>query len=315
MNRGRHLKRHQHRPALEGLARFSPRQAARVRELVRADLLPEERALADATVLTAWLSPAQRARYAPSLRAVDDPDEFVERLADERRVVLEEGADPVPGEVEEAAAAERAARQTPLRVLEAVLLAGALACFVAIVLLLEASDLRNLDATPAWVPELAVGLVCCLVGAAVIGAVATRRRDSAMLSWAVSRPGQLGRGIPLRRSLQAQSVGPAVLGSLGPAALIGVGVLTMVAGAALALISLMLRTDQDLTVPGIIAFVAGVIAFGVGVLLFYRRSRQLETIIRRTQSLQWFGPLLEDGFTEDEPTDPVDDPGSPPRAG
>lgn len=284
-----------------------------MRELVRADLLPEERALADATVLTAWLSPAQRARYAPSLRAVDDPDEFVERLADERRVILDEGADPVPGEVEDAAAAERAARQTPLRVLEAALLLGALACFVVLVLQLGASDLQDLDGAPAWVPELAVGLVCCLVGAAVIGAVATRRRDSAMLSWAVSRPGQLGRGIPLRRGLQAQSVGPAVLGSLGPAALIGVGVLSVVAGAALALISLMLRGDQDLTVPGIVAFVAGVVAFGVGVLLFYRRSRRLETIIRRARSVQWFGPVLDEGLTEDEPTGSIDDPDSPPR--
>lgn len=280
---------------------------------MRADLLPEERALADATVLTAWLSPAQRARYAPSLRAVDDPDEFVERLADERRVILDEGADPVPGEVEDAAAAERAARQTPLRVLEAALLLGALACFVVLVLQLGASDLQDLDGAPVWVPELAVGLVCCLVGAAVIGAVATRRRDSAMLSWAVSRPGQLGRGIPLRRGLQAQSVGPAVLGSLGPAALIGVGVLSMVAGAALALISLMLRGDQDLTVPGIVAFVAGVVAFGVGVLLFYRRSQRLETIIRRARSVQWFGPVLDEGLTEDEPTGSIDDPDSPPR--
>lgn len=313
MNHGRHLKRHQQRPALGGLGRLVPRQPARVRELVRADLLPEERALADATVLTAWLSPAQRARYAPSLRAVDDPDEFVERLADERRVVLEEGADQVPDEVEEAARAERAARQTPLRVLEAVLLLGALACFVVIVLLLKASDLRNLDDTPAGVPELAAGLAGCLVAAAVIGAVATRRRDSAMLSWAVSRPGQLGRGIPLRRGLQAQSVGPALLGSLGPAALIGAGVLAMVAGAAIALISLMLRGDQDLTVPGIVAFVAGVVAFGVGVLLFYRRSLRLETIIRRARSVQWFGPVLEDGFTEDEPTDSIDDPDSQPR--
>ena len=104
--------------------------------------------MADAAVMTAWLSPAQRARYAPSLRAVDDPDAFVERLADERRVVLMEGADPVPGELEDAARAEREARQTPLRVLEGVLLVGALACFVEIALLSMRADVQGLTSTP-----------------------------------------------------------------------------------------------------------------------------------------------------------------------
>ena len=69
-------------------------QAARLRAVVNADLLPRERAAADALVLTAWLSSAQRERYAPQLRAGLQVEEFAERLADERRVVLEEGADP-----------------------------------------------------------------------------------------------------------------------------------------------------------------------------------------------------------------------------
>lgn len=284
--------RHQQRPALEGLARLSPRQAARVRELVRADLLPDERALADATVLTAWLTPTQRARYAPHLRAVDDPDAFVERLADERRVVLTEGADPVPDELEDAAEAEGAARQTPLRVLEGLLLLGALACFVIGVLLGMNSDLRGTAIPDSQVIALATGFAACLVLAAVVGAVATRRRDRALLDWAVSRPGQLGRGIPVRRALQTQSAGPAALGSLGPAALVGLGILSTVAGAAIFLITLMLRTDQDLTTPGLILFVAGVLCFGIGVLLFRRRARRLETIVRRAAAVQWFEPLV-----------------------
>lgn len=58
-------------------------QAARLRAVVNADLLPRERAAADALVLTAWLSAAQRERYAPSLRAPGSVEEFAERLADE----------------------------------------------------------------------------------------------------------------------------------------------------------------------------------------------------------------------------------------
>src|SRR5690606_6152429 len=120
---------------------FGGRRAARLRAVVNADLLPRERASADALVLTAWLSAAQRARYAPTLRAGGGVEEFVQRLADERRVVLEEGADEVAGELESAAAAERSARQLPLRLLEGALLLLEAGCGLWIVLLtLDAKD-------------------------------------------------------------------------------------------------------------------------------------------------------------------------------
>ena len=185
-------------------------QAARLRAVVNADLLPRERAAADALVLTAWLSAAQRERYAPSLRAPGSVEEFAERLADERRVVLEEGADPVADEVGAAAEAERGARQIPLRLLEGALLLGALVCVVLTVLRsLDAADLPGHLAAEAG--PLLGGMLLCLVLAAVVGAVATRRRDRTLLDWAVSRPGQLGRGLPLRRPLQGESAGPVVL--------------------------------------------------------------------------------------------------------
>ena len=283
--------RHQQRDPLHRIGPFTlPRTATRVRELVRADLLPDERAAADAAVMTAWLSPAQRARYAPSLRAVDDPDAFVERLADERRVVLMEGADPVPDELEDAARAEREARQTPLRVLEGVLLVGALACFVGIVLLSMRSDVQGLSSTPEGVPELAAALVSTVAASAVIGAAATRRRDRAMLSWAVNRPGQLGRGIPLRSGLQVQSAGPSLARSLGAAALFALGILAAVAGAAVLLITLVLRSEQDYTTLGLALLVGGVVAFLLSVLLFRWYARRLERIVRRARAVQWFGP-------------------------
>ena len=40
---------------------FAGRQAAKIRAILNADLLPEERASADAMVMTAWLTAAQRA--------------------------------------------------------------------------------------------------------------------------------------------------------------------------------------------------------------------------------------------------------------
>lgn len=283
--------RHQQPDPLHRIGPFAlPRTSTRVRELVRADLLPDERATADAAVMTAWLSPAQRARYAPSLRAVDDPDAFVERLADERRVVLMEGADPVPDELEDAARAEREARQTPLRVLEGVLLVGALACFVGIVLLSMRADVQGLTITPEGVPELAAALVSTVAASAVIGAAATRRRDRAMLSWAVNRPGQLGRGIPLRRGLQVQSAGPSLARSLGAASLFALGILAAVAGAAVLLITLVLRSEQDYTTLGLALLVGGVVAFLLSVLLFRWYARRLERIVRRARAVQWFGP-------------------------
>lgn len=291
--------RHRQPDPLHRIGAFTlPRTAARVRELVRSDLLPQERSLADATVLTAWLSPAQRSRYAPSLRAVDDPDAFVERLADERRVVLEEGPDPVEGEVESAARAERRARQTPLRVLEALLLIGAAACAVGIVLLSRAADIRGLDdvAPTPWVPELVAGLVCLLIAAAVIGTIATRRRDRAMLDWAVSRPGQLGRGIPVRSALQVQSVGASLLHSLGAAFLFGMGIIATVLGAAVLLITLLARPEEDLTTVALVSLIGGVIAFLVSVLLFRWSARRIEWMVRRARAVQWFDPPVDESL-------------------
>ena len=152
-------------------------QAARLRAVVNADLLPRERAAADALVLTAWLSAAQRERYAPSLRAPGSVEEFAERLADERRVVLEEGADPVADEVGAAAEAERGARQIPLRLLEGALLLGALVCVVLTVL-------RSLDA--ADLPGHLAAEAGPLSAEAVRSSARPRRRPG-RCCWAASR--------------------------------------------------------------------------------------------------------------------------------
>lgn len=273
-------------------------QAARLRAVVNADLLPRERAAADALVLTAWLSTAQRERYAPTLRAAGSVEEFAERLADERRVVLEEGADPVADEVGAAAEAERAARQLPLRLLEGALLLGALVCVVLTVLRsLEAADLlRHLAAESG---PLLGGMLLCLVLAAVVGAVATRRRDRALLDWAVSRPGQLGRGLPLRRPLQGESAGPVILGSLGPALLLGAGVLAIVAGAAVLLLSLMLRAEIVATEQAPTLLIGGVIALVAATAAVYLRGRRRERRARRGRASEWIGPAPLD---EEPPT-------------
>lgn len=267
-------------------------QAARLRAVVNADLLPRERAAADALVLTAWLSAAQRERYAPSLRAPGSVEEFAERLADERRVVLEEGADPVADEVGAAAEAERAARQLPLRLLEGALLLGALVCVVLTVLRsLEAADLTWHLAAESG--PLLGGMLLCLVLAAVVGAVATRRRDRALLDWAVSRPGQLGRGLPLRRPLQGESAGPVILGSLGPALLLGAGVLAIVAGAAVLLLSLMLRAEIVATEQAPALLIGGVIALVAATAAVYFGGRRRERRARRGRAAEWFGPVSQ----------------------
>ncbi len=268
-------------------------QAARLRAVVNADLLPRERAAADALVLTAWLSAAQRERYAPSLRAPGSVEEFAERLADERRVVLEEGADPVADEVGAAAEAERGARQIPLRLLEGALLLGALVCVVLTVLRsLDAADLSRHLAAEAG--PLLGGMLACLVLAAVVGAVATRRRDRALLDWAVSRPGQLGRGLPLRRPLQGESAGPVVLGSLGPALLLGAGVLAIVAGAAVLLLSLMLRAEIVATEQAPALLIGGVIALVAATAAVYLGGRRRERRARRVRASEWIGPAPQD---------------------
>lgn len=264
-------------------------QAARLRAVVNADLLPRERAAADALVLTAWLSAAQRERYAPSLRAPGSVEEFAERLADERRVVLEEGADPVADEVGAAAEAERGARQIPLRLLEGALLLGALVCVVLTVLRsLDAADLSRHLAAEAG--PLLGGMLACLVLAAVVGAVATRRRDRTLLDWAVSRPGQLGRGLPLRRPLQGESAAPVVLGSLGPALLLGAGVLAIVAGAAVLLLSLMLRAEIVATEQAPALLIGGVIALVAATAAVYLGGRRRERRARRVRASEWIGP-------------------------
>ena len=270
---------------------FGGRQAATLRAIVSADLLPEERASADALVMTAWLTAAQRARYAPSLRSGPSTEEFAERLADERRVVLEEGADPVADELASAAEAELQARQLPLRLVEALLLAAALVMIIVTIAAGLRSEAGGLaERFPEQGPTLLVLALVAGLLAALVGAVATRRRDHLLLDWAVSRPGQLGRGLPLRRPLQGESAGPAVARSLVPALLVGAGVLMIVAGAALLLISPMLGDVAGLShwAPWLLG--GGAAALVVAVLLIYLRSRRVRTIARRARAAEWIGP-------------------------
>lgn len=278
-----------HRGAGTELGPFGGRQAARIRAVVAADLLPEERSAADALVMTAWLTPAQRASYASALRCGDHPEDFAQALADERRVVLEEGADPVADELEAAARAEREAAQRPLRILEALLLAVALGAVVVLVLgLLTGGDPAG-EALQAGLPAAAV-LVGAVVLAAAVGTLATRRRDRALLDWAASRPGQLGRGLPLRRPLQGGSAGPAILRALAPALLVGAGVLAIVAGAAILLITLMLGDEQGMAAAAPWLLGGGVLSLLVAVLAVHLRGRRLVTEVRRARAAQWLGP-------------------------
>ena len=270
---------------------FDGRQAARLRAAVSADLLPQERASADALVMTAWLTAEQRALYAPSLGSGPGTEEFAQRLADERRVVLEEGADPVEDELESAEQAERAARQLPLRLVEAVLLVVAFGlALITMVQSLRSDAAEIADRLPEQGVALLVLAVVCGLLAALVGAVATRRRDRMLLDWAVSRPGQLGRGLPLRRPLQGDSAGPAVARSLGPALLVGAGVLLIVAGAALLLISPMLGDLGGYSVWAPWLLGGGFAALLVAVALVYIRSRRVRQISRRSRAAQWVGP-------------------------
>lgn len=270
---------------------FGGRQAARIRAIVHADLLPEERATADAMVMTAWLTPAQRAVYAPSLRSGPVPEEFLQRLADERRVVLEEGTDPVGDEAESAKAAERAANQLLLRLFEGALLVVAAVCAVIAVVQAWRSEADTLlDRVPEQAPVLLVTMLVCTMVAAVIGAVATRRRDRSLLDWAVSRPGQLGRGLPLRRPLQGGSAGPAVVGSLGPAVLVGAGVLAIVGGAAILLLALAMDQQGEAVAAAPWLLGGGALAIVLAVLIVYLRSRLALRRARRARAAQWIGP-------------------------
>lgn len=282
--------RHLPRTAAETpTALFGGRQAARIRAAVNADLLPEERASADALVLTAWLSAAQRAEYAPSLRSGHHTEEFVQRLADERRVVLEEGADPVADELESAAQAERDARQLPLRGVETLLLLVVLGCAVAIVLRGVRADSLSWGGVGEPALPLLVTLVVAAVLAAVVGVIASRRRDRSLLGWAVSRPGQLGRGLPLRRPLQGGSAGPALMYALGPALLVGAGVLAIVAGAAILLITLMVGDEQGLGAYAPWLLGGGVVSLVGAVIAIYLRHRRLLKVARRSRAAEWLG--------------------------
>ncbi|MGO1227670.1 hypothetical protein ACT3SQ_16820 [Brachybacterium sp. AOP42-C2-15] len=273
---------------------FGGRQAARLRAIVNADLLPEERASADALVMTAWLTTAQRAQYAPSLRAGQHTEEFVQRLADERRVVLEEGADPVADELDSAAQAEQDARQLPLRLVEAVLLLVVLGCFVATVVLSIRSEGSGIsDRLPDQALPLLGTLVVAALLAAIIGKIATLRRDRILLDWAASRPGQLGRGLPLRRPLQGESAGPALVQALGPALLVGAGVLAIVSGAAILLITLMLGDEQGLGEYAPWMLGGGVVALVAAVLTIYLRHRRLLKVARRARAAEWIGQTSE----------------------
>lgn len=270
-------------------------RVARIRAAVREDVLPSERADADALVMTAWLTADQRQRYLEGLRARDDSEDFARTLADERRVVLEEGADPVPDELESARAAEKAARQIPLRLLEAALLLVALALVIMGLRELELAVPPRSAAGLAVLWYLGGGIFAAIVAAAV-GRLATRRRDKQLLDWAVSRPGQLGRGLPLRRPLQGESLGQAIAQGLGPALLVTAGVISIVAGASVLLIVLLSREGQNMVPMSIWALVGGALALILAVLMSYLRARRLWTMARRTRAAQWIGaaPVVED---------------------
>lgn len=272
------------------------RQTARLRAEAASDAQPRDRAAADATVLAAWLSPAQRERYAPSLRAVGDLDAFVARLAEERRVVLEEGAEPVGDEIDAAAHAEDAARQTGLRVLEGV----AVTALLLLVILAAVTVLRD-PAPPAELavrigPLLAVAALA-LVVAAVAASLAVHRRSRAMLDWAVARPGQLGRGVPVRHPLQRASAPTELAISLGLGALLVASVLSVFVGAALLLVDLLLREGLLGLAPTLTLLVAGAVGLVVVVALGALRSRRTELLLRRGQAIEW----RAEGWFDEEP--------------
>lgn len=269
------------------------RAASRLRALARSDALPRERALADATVLTAWLTAAQRARYAPGLRAGDDLDAFVQGLAAERRVVIEEGAEVVEDEIVSAADAEHAARRIPLRILEGLLLAVSAVGVLSLVWL--GMGLGGEGWAGATRPLLAWAAVtvAALLLAALVGTVATRRRDRALLDWACARPGQLGRGIPVRRPLQRLSPAPTILAVLGPTLLIGAALLAVVIGAAILLVTLLSRENPGLVEVALGCFGGGVAAFIVAMALSRLRTRRLELLVRRAAAVEWLGKALD----------------------
>ncbi|MEE1649275.1 hypothetical protein V1260_00540 [Brachybacterium sp. J144] len=277
------------------------RQLARIRAIAESTPLPEERALADAAVLTAWLTPAQRSRYARSLRSGPGPEEFAERLADERRVALEEDHEALVEELELAAAAQRAARQTPWRVLEGLLLLTALGLLASVAVLdawpRDRASALTLSAYPEELAWLVGGAALSLLVAAVVGSVATRRRDRALLDWAVDRPGQLGRGLPMAIGPQRESAGPAILRALGPALLLAAGVLALVAGAAVLLIALLAVGESDLLTSSLAALVGGAVLIAAAALWSHLNGRRLERVVRRARAIEWVGSATSGSAT------------------
>ena len=275
-------------PAVSG-GPFGGKHAARIRAIASSSQLPTERARADAIVMTAWLTAGQRAQYAPSLRAAGHGEDFVEHRAAARRVAREAGPAPPAAARPAARRAARSARQLPLRILETLLVLGALACFTVAALRTEYGAGMSRDALPDGIVPLLVGTVLCLIAGAVVGAVATRRRDHQLLDWAVSRPGQLGRGLPLRRPLQGGSVGPALLRGVGPAVLVAAGVIAICVGAAILLITLLSDADSEATTLALWLLGGGVLALLLAVIAVQLRGRRLEQIVRRARAAEWFG--------------------------
>lgn len=265
------------------------REAAQLRRYAASSALPDERAQADAIVLTAWLTPQQRAAYASHLRSGGDLDAFVEVLAQERRVVLEEGAEEVPGELEAAAQAERSARQTPLRWAEGaalVLTAGFLAALITVAV--QAG--REVLSDPLPAAAMLGATLLCLIGAGVLGAVAARRRDRALLDWAAARGGQLGRGLPLVRPLQTAGIGPRLLTAVLPPVLIGAGILLATVGAGMLVYLLLVREAPGLVVISLVLLAAGAAAFVAAMVWSAIRTRRADLAARRELAVEWFEP-------------------------
>src|SRR5690606_10517066 len=136
----------------------------------------------------------------------------------------------------------------------------------------------------------AVRRLRALVRGGAVGALAPRCRARILLDWAVSRPGQLGRGLPLERPLQSESAGPVVLRSLGPAILLGAGILAIVAGAAVLLLSLMLRTEIIAADQAPALLIGGVVALVAATAAVYVSGRRRELAARRVRASEWIGP-------------------------
>ncbi len=270
------------------------RVVARLRAAASSDLEPPEKALAHAIAVADWLGPERRAAYAHVSGWDRDGElgveEFVDLVASERRVALEEGIDPMPDELESAARAEQGARQMPLRILEALLLVLAFAAFLATVLvdIIENDGRNTVSDVAILLLSTAVALVLL---AAAAGSVARRLRDRRLLAWAVARRGQLARGIPVRRPLQRVTLGPSFVRALGPALMLALGVASAVAGALILLLSLLDPSSMP-TEVGALLLALGVVCFGLSVLWFRLNSRWTEETVRRAQSVAWLGEPL-----------------------